>query len=176
MYLSRPPVLLRLVPGETLYLYLSVTDHTVSALLLRLDLGVQKPIFYVSKTLAVIHVVWRLPHYFQVNTVIVLTEHPLQALLKRLDFMGRIAKWGTSLGAFDVQYRPRISIKGQVLVDFVAEFTPKQPKVLKIEGGKTMEPREDIWQVYVDGALNCRGAGVRIILISPEGIIVEKSF
>ena len=84
-----------------------------------------------------------------------LTEHPLQALLKRLDFMGRIAKWGTSLGAFDVQYRPRISIKGQVLVDFVAEFTPKQPKVLKIEGGKTMEPREDIWQVYVDGALNC---------------------
>lgn len=84
-------------------MYLSVTDHTVSALLLRLDLGVQKPIFYVSKTLAVIHVVWRLPHYFQVNTVIVLTKHPLQALLKRLDFMGRIAKWGTSLGAFDVQ-------------------------------------------------------------------------
>ena len=30
--------------------------------------------------------------------------------------------------------------------------------------------------MYVDGALNCRGAGVRIILISLKGIRVEKSF
>jgi len=30
--------------------------------------------------------------------------------------------------------------------------------------------------VYVDGASNCRGVGVRIILISPKGIRVKKSF
>lgn len=30
--------------------------------------------------------------------------------------------------------------------------------------------------MYVDGALNCRGVGVRIILISLKGIRVEKSF
>ena len=42
--------------------------------------------------LAVIHAVQRLPHYFQAHMVIVLTEHPLQALLRRSDFMGRTAK------------------------------------------------------------------------------------
>ena len=36
--------------------------------------------------------------------------------------MGRIAKWGTVLGAFDIKYMPRTSIKGQVLADLVVEF------------------------------------------------------
>ena len=81
----------------------------------------QKPIFYFSKTLvkaemqylplekaalAVIHDVQRLPHYFQAHTVIVLIKHPLQALLRRSDFMRRIAKWEDFLGAFDIQNRP----------------------------------------------------------------------
>lgn len=102
-------------------MYLAVTDHTVSAVLLQLDQGVQKPIFHVSKTLleaetrylplekavlAIIHAVQRLPHYFQAHTVVVLIEYPLQAFLKRSNFMGRIAKWGASLGAFVIQYRP----------------------------------------------------------------------
>ena len=37
--------------------------------------------------------------------------------------MKRIAKWGTILVASDIKYMPRTSIKGQVLVDLVAEFT-----------------------------------------------------
>ena len=52
-----------------------------------------------------------------------LTEYPLQSLLRRLDFTRRIAKWGTKLGTFDIRYKPRNSIKGQVLTDFVIEFT-----------------------------------------------------
>lgn len=52
--------------------------------------------------LAVIHVVQRLPDYFQAHMVIVLMKHPSQALLKRSDFTGRIAKWGASLRAFDI--------------------------------------------------------------------------
>ena len=117
----------RSVPRETLYMYLVVIDHAVSAILLKLDQGVQKPIFYVSKTLveaetcylplekatlAIIHAIRRLPHYFQAYTIVLLIKHPLQALLKRSDFMGRIAKWGASLGAFNIQYQPRASIKG----------------------------------------------------------------
>ena len=79
LYLSRAPVLSRSIPRETLYMYLVVTDHVMSAVLLKLDQGVRKPIFYVSKTLvetetrylplekaalAIIHVIWRLPHHF----------------------------------------------------------------------------------------------------------------
>ena len=31
------------------------------------------------------------------------------------------------------------------------------------------------WRVYVDGAANKRGFGVRLIVISPDKIIIEKS-
>ena len=31
------------------------------------------------------------------------------------------------------------------------------------------------WKVYVDGAANQRGSGVRLVLISPEKITIEKS-
>jgi len=33
-------------------------------------------------------------------------------------------KWGMRLGTFNEHYKPRNSIKGQVLADFVAKFTP----------------------------------------------------
>lgn len=33
-----------------------------------------------------------------------------------------------------------------------------------------------MWQMYVDGASNCRGTGVGIFLISLKGIRVEKLF
>ena len=53
----------------------------------------------------------------------VLTQIPLQALLQKSDYMGRIAKWGMMLSAFDIKYMPHMVIKGQVLADLVAEFT-----------------------------------------------------
>ena len=31
------------------------------------------------------------------------------------------------------------------------------------------------WRVYVDGAMNQRGSGVGLVLISPENITIEKS-
>ena len=47
---------------------------------------------------------------------------PLKSVLGSADYTGRIAKWGTILGTFDIKYMPRTSIKGQVLTDLVAEF------------------------------------------------------
>ena len=43
-------------------------------------------------------------------------------MLRSTDYTGRIAKWGTILGAFDIKYMPRTSVKGQVLADLVAKF------------------------------------------------------
>ena len=97
-----------------------------------------------------------------------LTEHPLQSLLKRSDLTGRIAKWGTRLGAFDVRYKPRSAVKGQVLADFVAEFSPKGEMVCQLE----RRP----WKVHVDGASSVKGAGAGIVIITPEGILLEHSF
>ena len=72
--------------------------------------------------MVVVHATRKLLHYFQAHTVIVLTQLPLKALLRSADYTGKIANWAIIIGVFDIKYMPRISIKGQVLVDLVAEF------------------------------------------------------
>ena len=54
--------------------------------------------------------------------MVVLTQLPLKSILRSADYTGRIAKWATILGAFDIKYIPHTSVKGQVLADLVAEF------------------------------------------------------
>ena len=120
--------------------------------------------------LALVHATRKLSHYFQAQTMFVLTEYPLQPLLKRSDFTGRIAKWGTQLGSFDIRYRPRNSVKGQVLADFIAEFTPKN------DGKIICNAESRSWKVFVDGTSNAMGAGAGIVIITPEGIRLEHSF
>ena len=36
-----------------------------------------------------------------------------------------MSKWPVELGQFDINFFPRVAIKGQVLVDFVTEFSPR---------------------------------------------------
>ena len=67
----------------------------------------------------------KLNHYFQVHKIVVLTEHLLKSLLQQGDLTGRIARWAGALGQYNLEYRPRTAIKGQVLADFMAEFTPE---------------------------------------------------
>ena len=131
--------------------------------------------------LVVVHGTRKLSHYFQAHTVVILTQLLFKAILRSADYTGRIAKWGTILGAFNIKYMPHTSIKGQVLADLVAEFT-KGPTENESEehcmGEKSVglvtaqEPLQ--WKVYVDGAANQKGSGVGLVLISPEKLIVEK--
>ena len=85
------PMLTASEPGEDLFMYLLVSNHTVSAMLLT-NRGVQQPMYYISKTLVnakmrylpleklvlvLVHATRKLPHYFQAHTVYVSTEYPL---------------------------------------------------------------------------------------------------
>ena len=81
--------------------------------------------------LAMVHGTRKLLHYFQSHTIVVLTQLLLRSLLWSVDYTGRVAKWGTILGAFDIKYMPCTSVKGQVLVDLVAEFaeTPSEDEL-----------------------------------------------
>ena len=84
--------------------------------------------------LAVVLGTCKLPHYFQAHTVVVLTQLPLNTILRSANYTGRIAKWGTILGAFNIKYMPRTSVKGQVLADLVAKFTEPEIKELPSNG------------------------------------------
>jgi len=72
--------------------------------------------------LAVMHVTRKLPHYFQEHTVVVITQLSLRSTLRNTDYAGRIAKWGTILGASNIEYMPRTLVKGLVLTGLVARF------------------------------------------------------
>ena len=126
-YLSRPPIMSKPEGDEVLFAYIAVASHAVSLVLIRVDSGVQRPVYYVSKPLhkadvrylplekailAMVHGTRKLPHYFQSHTVVVLTQLPLRSLLRSVDCTGRIVKWGTILEAFDIKYVPRTSVKG----------------------------------------------------------------
>ena len=120
----------------------------------------------------------KLPHYFQAHTMIVLTSLPLKALFRSSNFSGRISKWGAHLGAYDVRYKPRTSIKGQVLADFIAEFASENSELPTIEEHPKKVERtqeKDGWTLYVDGAANSKGSGLGIVLISPEGELLEQA-
>ena len=186
-----------LEPDEVLFAYIAVAPYAVSLVLIRVDSGVQRPIYYVSKSLheaevrylslekAILVVVLgthKLPHYFQAHTVVVLTQLPLKTILRSADYTGRIAKWGTLLGAFDIKYMPRTSIKGQVLADLVAKFTePEIEESLQVGNmdeklvGTISQGRLPTWDVYVDGASNQKGSGVGLVLMSPEKVVIEKA-
>ena len=85
------------------------------------------------------------------------------------------------LGAFDIKYMPRTSIKGQVRADLVVEFAEGPVENESEEhcmGEKSVglvtaqEPLQ--WKVYVDGAANQKGFGVGLVLISPEKLLIKK--
>ena len=132
--------------------------------------------------MVVVHVTCKLPYYFQSHTVVVLTQLLLRSLFRSVDYIGRIAKWGTILGAFNIKYMPFTFVKGQVLANLVAEFA-KTPFKEKIErqniDGKSVgmvslqEPLS--WRVYVDGVANQRGFEIGLVLISPKNITIKKS-
>ena len=82
--------------------------------------------------MAVVHATCKLPHYFQIHTVVVLTQLLLKDLLRSTDYTGRIAKWGTILEDFDIKYMPHTSVKGQFLADLVAKFA-KSPLEVETE-------------------------------------------
>jgi hypothetical protein len=116
-YLSSPPCLSIPCSGEPLFLYLAVSEHAVSAVLVRETHEGQKPVFFVSKTmdetesrylplekaaLALIQAAKKLLHYFQASTITVLTDLPLKTLMHSSDFSGRVTRWGVHLGSLGV--------------------------------------------------------------------------
>ena len=92
---------------EVLFAYIAVAPHAISLVLIRVDSGIQRPIYYMSRSLheaeirylplekailAVVQVTCKLLHYFQAHMVVVLTQLLLRALLRSADYTGRIAE------------------------------------------------------------------------------------
>ena len=73
--------------------------------------------------LALVTAAWKLYPYFQAHTIEVPTKYPMKQVLHKPKTSGRLMKWAIELSEFDIRYKPKTTIKGQVLADFVMEFT-----------------------------------------------------
>ena len=137
-YLSSPPLLSPSMPGEELYLYIAVSQAAVNAALVREEGGSQRPIYFISKAFrgaeeryprmeklafALITAARKLKPYFQAHTIVVLTNQPLKRAMSSPEAAGRMALWAIELSEFDVQYRPRTAVKGQIVANFIVEYT-----------------------------------------------------
>ena len=136
-YIASPLSLSQLVEGEELYIYLSSLGSSVSSALVRLDSKKrQRPAYFVSKVLSEVDVrysdfervalalrmVSKKPRpYFQAHTIMVLTSSLIRAIINKPNTFGRLLKWVVELSEFDIEYRPKTAIKGQVLADFIME-------------------------------------------------------
>ena len=135
-YLTEPPILVSPEVGDTLYLYLATSDITVSAALFKeCEEAKLRPVFFVSKSLssaetrythlertalALRTAAQKLRPYFQAHPVVVLTDLPLLGTIHKPDLSRRMALWAMELNEYGIQYKPRLSKKGQVLADFLA--------------------------------------------------------
>jgi len=77
--------------------------------------------------------------------VIVLTDKPLRRAMSNPEAIRQLALWAIKLNEFDIQYRPRTAIKGQVIADFIVEFTNGEDK------GADKCPR---WSIHIDRSSN----------------------
>ncbi|KAK0607714.1 hypothetical protein LWI29_019004 [Acer saccharum] len=185
-YLGRAPILSKPVAGEMLYLYLSVTEVATSSVLIRLEEGVQRPVYYTSKALlpaetryspaekialALITAARKLRPYFQAHSIEVYTDCPLKLILQKPELSERLTKWAMELSEFDIRYTPKAAIKGQAVLDFIAEFTEPDAEVRRIMEDE--QANEFQWKLHVDRSLNTHGSGAGIVITTPEGDAVK---
>ena len=71
-----------------------------------------------------------------------------------------MALWAIKLSEFDIQYRPRTAIKGQVVANFIAEYTQLEGNGAKVLGQ---------WSVHIDESSNRQAGGAGVVIQTPEG-------
>ena len=118
-YLSSAPLLSKPIDGEILYVYLVVSEHALSAVLVWEEEGKQSPIYYVSKALldsetryshmeklalAIITAAQTLRPYFQSHPISVQTSFPLKNILNKPELSRRLMKWAIELSEHHIDY------------------------------------------------------------------------
>ncbi|GJU00782.1 reverse transcriptase domain-containing protein [Tanacetum coccineum] len=131
------PMLAAPTEKEELIMYLAAAKEAISAVLMTERGGKQIPIYFVSRALQGPEI-----NYTPMEKLI------LALLLYNLEVAGRLLKWRFELEEYDIQYRPRTSVKGQILADFIVERPEDDASDTPIE---EKEELPDPWVLFTDG-------------------------
>ncbi|GJV23267.1 reverse transcriptase domain-containing protein [Tanacetum coccineum] len=163
-------------------MYMATAKETISAVLMKERDRKQMPIYFVSRVLQGLEVNYtpmeklilalgsaskRLKRYFHVHTVVVITDQPIKQMLSNPEVTGRLLKWRFELEEHDIHYRPRTSVKVQILANVIVE----RPEDDTLD--TPMEDREELpdpWVLFTDGSSCIDGSGASLIIMNPEGM------
>ena len=87
-------------------------------------------------------------------------DQPLKRAMSSPEAAGQMALWTIELSEFNIQYRLRTAIKGQAVVDFIAEYTQLEGKGVEVLGQ---------WSIHTDGSSNRHVGGAGVVIQTPEG-------
>ncbi|GJS36017.1 reverse transcriptase domain-containing protein [Tanacetum coccineum] len=155
---------------KSLPFFKTLKREAVSTVLLAERDSRQVPVYFVSHALqtsevnynsmeklvlALVHATRRMRRYFQAHPVVVVTDQPINKILSRLENTGRMLKWKFKLEAFDITYRPRTLIRGQILADFIAKKPDEEGPSMEVQAEETVpEP----WVLSMDGSSCLEGS------------------
>lgn len=120
IYLSSPPLLSKPTQGETLYLYLAITNESISSVLVKTKDDKHLPIYYLSRVLSkpeinyseiekyvlcLVNTARKLKPYFQSHPIVVLTNQPLRQIFAKPETSGRMVKWTVELGEHTIDFQ-----------------------------------------------------------------------
>jgi hypothetical protein len=146
---------------------------------------VQKPVYFVSTVLRdarehytmqqeLLYILLiasrKLCHYFQGHPIKVVTDRPLETILRNPNVTGRVAEWAVELQPFEISFETTKVIKSKALAEFTTEWTdPFADKPLEEESTLPGEEAPGLWVMHFDGAFNLPGAGLVLSLPLPLG-------
>jgi ribonuclease HI len=146
---------------------------------------VQKPMYFVSTVLpdarqrytmqqkllyTLLIASRKLRHYFQGHPIKVVTDRPLETILRNPNVIGRVAEWAVELQPFNISFETTKVIKSKALAKFTAEWTdPFVDEPPEVESTLPGEKAPGLWIMHFDGAFNLPGAGAGAVLTSSSG-------
>jgi hypothetical protein len=93
------------------------------------------------------------------KTVVICKSDVIKHMLLAPVLKGRLGKWMFALSEFDIWYQPAKAVKGQALVDLIAERINTDIAALTVRA----------WAMYFDGSVCGDGYGIGILLVSSRG-------
>ncbi|CAL8119891.1 unnamed protein product [Prunus armeniaca] len=166
-YLSNPPVLFSPKRGRPLKLYVSASEVSIGSLLVQDNKEGKE-------------------HYMLPFTIYIIAKTDLiKYMLTRPMLRGIIGKWTLALTVFAFRYIPQKAVKGQVVVDFLADHQGENIEnmdSLDIANADLLtrahtclnNPIYSVhltpWKLYFDGSKTDVASGAGIVLEEPPGI------
>ncbi|GJU16569.1 reverse transcriptase domain-containing protein [Tanacetum coccineum] len=94
-------------------------------------------------------------------------DQSIQQVLSRPKVAGRLQKWSIELGEYAIHYKPRVSVKGKILADFIVERPEEEsPDTLMEVEEELPEP----WILFTDRSSCTDGSEAGLILTNPKGM------